>query len=62
MKTSELLIAVNTVCKNGGTHGSPVGPLLHGSRSASRTWAALGQSPAPPADGDSRSIGKGRGR
>jgi hypothetical protein len=30
MKNSDLLLAANTlwVVKNGGTHGSPVGPLL----------------------------------
>ena len=29
MKTADLIIAVNTVwLQNGGTHGSPVGPLL----------------------------------
>jgi hypothetical protein len=49
MKTADLVIAVNTVwLQNGGTHGSPVGPLLHTSRSRAGVWAALGQSPAPP--------------
>jgi hypothetical protein len=28
VKTTDLLIAANTVCQNGGTPGSPVGPLL----------------------------------
>jgi hypothetical protein len=51
MKTADLVIAVNTVwLQNGGTHGSPVGPLLHTSRGLAASWAALGQSPAPPAD------------
>jgi len=49
MKTADLVIAVNTVwLQNGGTQGSPVGPLLHTSRSRADAWAALGQSPAPP--------------
>ena len=53
MKNADLLIAVNTVwvvLQNGGTHGSPVGPLLHASHGRTESWAALGQSPAPPAD------------
>jgi hypothetical protein len=49
MKNADLLIAVNTVwLQNGGTQGSPVGPLLHASGSRAGSWAALGQSPAPP--------------
>jgi hypothetical protein len=34
--------------QNGGTHGSPVGPLLYGSHRSDLTQAALGQSPASP--------------
>jgi hypothetical protein len=52
MKTADLIIAVNTVwvvLQDGGTHGSPVSPLLHTSNRRARSWAALGQSPAPPA-------------
>jgi hypothetical protein len=47
MKTADLVIAVNTVWLQ-KTHGSPVSPLLHTSRSRAGVWAALGQSPAPP--------------
>jgi hypothetical protein len=50
MKTDDLIIAVNTVwLQNGGTHGSPVGPLLYAPQRPAAAWAALGQSPAPPA-------------
>jgi hypothetical protein len=47
MKTTDLLIAVNTVwvAQNGGTHGSLVGPLLHPSVSVDRT---LGSARAEP--------------
>ena len=34
--------------QHGGTHGSPVSPLLHASLRTTDPWAALGQSPAPP--------------
>jgi hypothetical protein len=49
MKTADLVIAANTiwVASNGGTHGSPVGPLLP--YPGAIASAALGQSPAPPA-------------
>jgi NAD(P)H-flavin reductase len=38
------------VLQNGGTHGSPVGPLLRVSAEATHGLAPAGQSPAPPAD------------
>ncbi|HEV8602527.1 MAG TPA: P-II family nitrogen regulator [Gaiellaceae bacterium] len=41
-------LALGEVEKNGGTHGFPVGPLLHGPRGTAEARAALGQSPAPP--------------
>ena len=41
-------LALGEVERNGGTQGSPVGPLLHNSRGPADKWAALGQSPAPP--------------
>ena len=52
MKTADLLIAANTiwVVKHGGTHGSPMSPLLLGVPSQNRNEAALGQSPAPPSN------------
>jgi len=40
--------------KNGGTHGSPVGPLLHTSRRRATSWAPAGPSPAPPVHATSR--------
>jgi nitrogen regulatory protein P-II 1 len=42
-------LPLGEVEQNGGTHGSPVDPLLHASRGQTGEWAALGQSPAPPA-------------
>jgi hypothetical protein len=36
--------------QHGGTHGSSVSPLLHASLRTTDTWAALGQSPAPPSN------------
>ena len=42
------------VLTNGGTHGSPVGPLLRRVDRRERSWAPLGQSPAPPAIGIDR--------
>jgi hypothetical protein len=61
MTNADLLIAVNTVwLQNGGTHGSPVGPLLHASRGQADEWAALGQSPAPPAGTASNPDAEGR--
>ncbi len=35
--------------QNGGTHGSPVRPLLRVRDEPARSWAPAGQSPAPPA-------------
>ncbi|HSL63386.1 MAG TPA: hypothetical protein VK874_01900, partial [Gaiellaceae bacterium] len=37
------------VLQNGGTHGSPVGPLLRGAGDADGCAAPAGRSPAPPA-------------
>ena len=36
--------------QNGETHGSPVRPLLYDSPVRASAWAALGRSPAPPAE------------
>jgi nitrogen regulatory protein P-II 1 len=52
-------LPLEEVEQNGGTQGSPVGPLLHTSPSPAASSAALGQSPAPPRDASSRS-GAGR--
>jgi hypothetical protein len=60
MKTADLVIAVNTVwLQNGGTHGSPVGPLLYATQRRAEAWAALGQSPTPPATAHSTSTAAG---
>jgi nitrogen regulatory protein P-II 1 len=48
--------SLEEVEQNGGTHGSPVSPLLLDPETDTR--AALGQSPAPPAGGASLSNGK----
>jgi dihydroorotate dehydrogenase electron transfer subunit len=45
------LCVAGPVLENGGTHGSPVGPFLHGSRRPALPWAPAGRSPAPPDDG-----------
>jgi dihydroorotate dehydrogenase electron transfer subunit len=50
------------ILQNGGTHGSPVGPLLHTSRERAAAWAPAGQSPAPPSNGVARSSGQGKER
>jgi len=42
------------VLRHGGTHGSPMSPLLLRTGPASRAWAPAGQSPAPPATVGSR--------
>jgi nitrogen regulatory protein P-II 1 len=52
-------LPLGEVEKNGGTHGSPVGPLLHASRGRADAWAALGQSPAPPATAASQPKSEG---
>jgi hypothetical protein len=48
---TDILIAVNTVrvAGNGGTHGSPVGPLLHASNGPPNLGFA-GMNPAAPAE------------
>jgi hypothetical protein len=45
MKNSDLLLAANTlwVAHNGGTHGSPVGPLLLRSAEIAADEAAAGK-------------------
>jgi dihydroorotate dehydrogenase electron transfer subunit len=48
--TLERLCVEGPVLENGGTQGSPVGPLLRVSGEAGRGLAPAGQSPAPPAD------------
>jgi len=50
------------VLGNGGTQGSPVGPLLLGSSSDDRDRAPAGQSPAPPADGFASPAARSQGR
>jgi carbamoyl-phosphate synthase large subunit len=45
----EIALSLQERIQNGGTHGSPVGPLLRDSGAAPRTVAPAGQSPAPPA-------------
>jgi len=45
-----LCIAGPVLEQNGGTHGSPVGPLLYTPRRRADSWAPAGQSPAPPVD------------
>ncbi|HEV8602091.1 MAG TPA: hypothetical protein VGQ68_01710 [Gaiellaceae bacterium] len=49
------LCVAGPILQNGGTHGSPVGPLLRASQSRSRPWAPAGSSPAPPASNGARS-------
>src|SRR5215203_2976248 len=44
--------------QHGGTHGSPRRPPLHTSPRQTGEWAALGQSPAPPAATASRPRGE----
>ncbi len=41
-------VQVKDAVQNGGTPGSPVGPLLHDTLSPACSWAPAGQSPAPP--------------
>ena len=46
MKNADLLVAANTlwvVAHHGGTHGSPVNPLLHRSGEATRHEATAGE-------------------
>jgi hypothetical protein len=50
-----LCIAGPVLEQNGGTHGSPVGPLRYTTRGRADSWAPAGQSPAPPFDATSRS-------
>jgi NAD(P)H-flavin reductase len=51
------LCVAGPVLQNGGTHGSPVGPLLHTSREPAQARAPAGPSPAPPADDYARAPG-----
>jgi nitrogen regulatory protein P-II 1 len=53
-------LPLGEVEQNGGTHGSPVDPLLHTSRGQTGKWAALGQSPAPSAGTTPRSGAEGQ--
>jgi hypothetical protein len=46
MKNADLLLAANTlwvVAHHGGTHGSPVNPLLHRSGATTRDEATAGE-------------------
>jgi hypothetical protein len=45
MKTTDVIIAANTiwVAGNGGTHGSPVGPLLHHKPTPAALWLPPGK-------------------
>jgi hypothetical protein len=45
MKTTDVVIAANTiwVASNGGTHGSPVRPLLHRKATPSTRWLLPGK-------------------
>ena len=45
MKSADVVIAANTiwVARNGGTHGSPVGPLLRLPPTPSSLWLPPGQ-------------------
>ena len=45
----EVALSLQERIQDGGTHGSPVGPLLRDSGEAARTVAPAGQGPAPPA-------------
>jgi dihydroorotate dehydrogenase electron transfer subunit len=50
------------VLQNGGTQGSPVGPLLHTSQERAASRAPAGPSPAPPSNAVSLSTGRGQER
>jgi hypothetical protein len=49
-RIEELDIETDLAEKHGGTHGSPMSPLLNASLRSRAFLAAHGQSPAPPSD------------
>jgi hypothetical protein len=53
-------VQVKDAVQNGGTPGSPVGPLLHSILRPVPSSAPAGQSPAPPSDTTSASNEEGK--